>query len=162
MMAEIYMTLAAIACVGVVWFYVVRPALEDWGMLQPREGAEEVSTITPSARPAVMSSTPSRPIPSPGLSLETDARQTPDRPMMPVPTRDQMLDIFKVLRAAGVGRDTIGPAWRAAGLPLNNNLWSDAAPDPDEHLILTPIAQRPVDGKYYPNNPELEYKGPEV
>lgn len=125
--------------------------------IQPR-----VSTITPSALPVVMSNRPVPPTPSASPSLETDAPKAPDRPMMPVPTRDQMLDIFKVLRAAGVGREAIGPAWRAAGLPLNNNLWSDAAPDPDEDMILTPIARRPVDGKYYPNNPELEYKGPEA
>lgn len=161
-MAEIYMTLAAIACVGVIWFFVVRPALEDWGILQPREDTGEVSTITPSALPVVMSNRPTPSIPSPSLSLETDAPKAPDRPMMPVPTRDQMLDIFKVLRAAGVSRDTIGPAWRAAGLPLNNNLWSDAAPDPDDAIILTPIARRPVDGKWYPEDPKLEYKGPDV
>jgi hypothetical protein len=115
-----------------------------------------VLRVWPARPPEIMSSATPKPMSSPALSLETDAPKAPDRPMMPVPTKEQMLDIFKVLRAAGVSREAIGPAWRAAGLPLNNNLWSDAAPPDDE--IVTPYAGRVTKKDYYPDRPDLEYK----
>jgi hypothetical protein len=31
---------------------------------------------------------------------------------------------------------------------------------PDEPSVFTPIAQRPTNASYYPNNPELEYRAP--
>ena len=92
-------------------------------------------------------------------ALETDSRQTADRPMMPVPTLEQMLDIFKVLRAAGIKRETISSVWRAAGLPLNNNVWSKAEPPPPEPLTVTPIAGRPTSAEFR-DDPELAYHPP--
>lgn len=91
-------------------------------------------------------------------ALETDTRQTTDRPMMPVPTPEQMLDIFRVLRAAGIKREALSEPWRAAGLPLNNNIWSKAEPPPPEPVNVTPIAGRPTNAKFHQDDPELEYK----
>lgn len=90
------------------------------------------------------------------LLLQTDARQTPDRPMIPVPTPEEMLDIFRVLRSAGVKREELRVVWKAARLPLDNNLWSQAAPP--EPQTVTPIAGRPTNAQFH--DPELSYQPP--
>lgn len=98
---------------------------------------------------------------SPSVS-QTDEVQTSDRPMMPKPTPDKMLDIFKVLRAAGIDRDELRGPWRAAGLPLDNNLWAKAKPaaPEDDDVLITPYAGRRTKASFYPDEPELEYKPP--
>lgn len=89
-------------------------------------------------------------------SLQTDSRQTADRPMMPVPVAEEMLNIFRVLRAAGVKREALASAWRAAGLKLDNNLWAQAAPE--EPPTLTPIVGRPTNAQFRESDPGLEYQ----
>lgn len=92
-------------------------------------------------------------------AVTADARQTPDRRMIPKPTPEEMLDVFRVLRAAGVDREKLRPSWKAAGLPLDNNLWTQAAPlPPEEPQTITPIAGRPTDAKFH--DPELSYQPP--
>jgi hypothetical protein len=103
----------------------------------------------------VMSYSPINAPADPPSSLQTDDRRTPDRPMIAKPTPEEMLDIFKVLRAAGVKREALAGPWRAAGLPLDTNLWSKAMPE--EPPTLTPIAQRPTPAKFH-DDPELEYE----
>lgn len=90
-------------------------------------------------------------------SLQTDSRQTADRPMIPVPTPEKTLDIFRVLRAAGIKRETISAPWRAAGLPFDNNLWTQAAP-PEKPVSMTPIAGRPTSAEFH--DPDLIYQPP--
>jgi hypothetical protein len=103
----------------------------------------------------------SRPIETPPekpvSSLETTEPTTADRPLMPVPTQEQMLDIFKVLRAANVSREALRASWRAAGLPLNNDLWAQAKA---EDVPATPIAGRPTLAQFREVDPELEYEKP--
>lgn len=104
--------------------------------------------------PKIMSREMINDAPSLPSSLETDTRQTPDRPTMPVPTRAEILDIFRVLRKAGVAREALRGPWRAAGLTLDNNLWTEAAPPEDEYT--TPIAGRPTRAQFdadYPYQP---------
>jgi hypothetical protein len=120
-------------------------------------GPKTVNTSAPPA-PVVMSRAPERPAPIAPVVLETDGPSTPDRPMMPVPTEQQMLDVFKVLREAGVKREALRGAWKAAGLPLNNNVWAEAAPDDD--LTITPFAGRVTRRSYYQDEPDLEYQPP--
>lgn len=91
-------------------------------------------------------------------SLQTDASQTAARPMMPAPTREQILDIFRVLRVAGIKREVIQGPWRAAGLKFDNNLWAQAAPPPEEPTAITPIAGRPTNAQF-PDH-ELSYQPP--
>jgi hypothetical protein len=82
-------------------------------------------------------------------SLQTDGRQTADRPVIPKPTPEQMLDIFRVLRAKGIKRDDIAEVWRAAGLSLDTNLWTKAKPPAEEPSKVTPFADRPTDAAFY-------------
>lgn len=109
-------------------------------------------------RSSIMSRNPSPPAPIAPSSLQTDRPQTADRPMMPVPTQDKILDIFRAMRAAGMKREAVSGAWRAAGLPFDNNLWAKAAPADDERLTPTPIAGRPTKASFYQDDPELAYQ----
>lgn len=81
-------------------------------------------------------------------SLQTDARQTPDRPMMPKPTPDQLLTLYQLMRRHGIKRDDAGVAFRAAGLTLDNNAWSKAQPPAEAPSHVTPIAGRPTDADF--------------
>lgn len=142
--------------IGVIMTIIIGAALAiivGWGKFV--EWRERVKSNGP-----VVMSRASSPAPQHTASaLETDVRQTPDKPMMAVPTPEQMLDIFKVMRAAGIKRETIGAVWRAAGLPLNNNVWSKAEPLPPEPLTVTPIAGRPTSAQFA-DDPELVYHPP--
>lgn len=118
---------------------------------------------------AVMSRSENESAPSARPSLGTDGVQASDGRTIPIPTPEQMLDIFKVLREAGVKRDRLAPAWRAAGLPLSNDVWRDAAPpeppakaapDEDDDTMITPFAGRRTKASYYPDDPALEYQAP--
>ena len=111
---------------------------------------------TVKSSPVVMSrSVEVAPEPSPAVSN----RQTPDRPMMAVPTRNEILDIFKAMRAAGMKRESVSAAWRAAGLPFDNNLWTEAAPPPEEKPAhVTPFVGRPTNADF--RDPELAYQPP--
>lgn len=118
------------------------------------------SSVSDEPAPIVMSRSEMDAAPSPRPSLQTDGPQTPDRPMMERPTPAQMLDIFRVLRAAGVKREALAPAWRAAGLPLDTNVWALAAPPPSITPAITPIAGRPYDPRAYADDPALAYEEP--
>ena len=107
-------------------------------------------------RPRVMSRSEENTPPSMPLSPQTDSRQTADKPAPVVPGRAELLTLFKALRAAGIKRDDIRPALKGVGLPLDNNLWADAAPPEDEHR--TPIVGRPTSARFetdadYPYQP---------
>lgn len=80
--------------------------------------------------------------------------------MMPTPTTTQILDSCRVLRQAGLTRDQARAALKALGLPLDNNLWSQAAPIDDGQVIVTPFAGRVTRREYYPDDPGLVYQEP--
>lgn len=120
---------------------------------------------------AVMSRSALSAAPSAPSVSETDSQTASDRPMIPVPSRDQMLDIFRVLRARGIPRSALAGPWRAAGLPLDNNVWAAAAPPEDAEEPPRAVAIRhngaeliaplpPRRGSYYPDAPDLEYQEP--
>lgn len=93
-------------------------------------------------------------------TLRQTAQTTSERDI----SKEKMLDIFKVLRAAGVKREHLAKPWRAAGLPLDTNLWLDAAPAPQpppaEPEYMTPIAGRPTKAQFEYDEPELNYQAP--
>lgn len=105
----------------------------------------------------IMSRLPISDASSSAAAVRQTPLQTPDRRTIPVPTPTEMLDIFKVLRAAGVNREALRGPWRAAGLPLDNNLWTAAAPPEDTHT--TPIAGRRTSAQFE-QDPELRYEAP--
>jgi hypothetical protein len=154
-MTSLFTIAVAFVIVGWLWFFVVRPILEDWGVVTKPETVNDYEEDASVVMSRAQQSAPEHP----ASSLQTDARQTPDRPMIAKPTPEQMLDIFKVLRIYGVKREAIAKAWRAAGLPLDTNLWTDAAPPaPDDPPTLTPIARRPTSAKFHEDEPELQYR----
>lgn len=87
------------------------------------------------------------------LSLRQTEPQT-DRPPL---TREIMLDVYKLLREHNVSRERARPILKAAGIPLDNNLWTQAAPPP-EPISVTPIAGRPTNAEF--RDPELTYHPP--
>lgn len=148
-MAALFAVAVTILIAGWLWFYVARPILEGWGLIVVNGSEEERPVVMSPAPPAIVAEVPS--------SLQTDGPQTPDRPTMAVPNQDKILDIFRVMRAAGLKRDAVSVPWRAAGLPFDNNLWAKAAPE--EEMQVTPIAGRPTPAKFE-HDPALAYEPP--
>lgn len=154
-MAEVIIgVIMFVLILGVIGLMVAWTRFLDW------RAARQSVKPSPPAHPVVMSRAPDSAPPSIRPSLQTDGAQTSDRPMIPVPTREEMLDIFRILRAAGVNRETLRGPWRAAGLPLDNNLWSQAAAAAEDETRLTPIAGRPTRATFQEADPDLAYKPP--
>lgn len=138
-------------CVALALWYVPRYLWKVYG------GADAVKRLW--LRYSNMSSTSAgETFVSAPSAVQTDDKQIADRPMMPVPTREEIFDIFRVLRAAGVNREMLRGPWNAAGLKLDNNLWTQAAPPPEEPISITPIAGRPTNAEF--RDPELTYQPP--
>lgn len=125
--------------------------------------AARVNHLAPDA-PIILSSSPPRLASETAPSVQTDGQTRGDRTMIPMPTTAQMLDSCRVLRQAGLTRDQARAALKALGLPLDNNLWSQAAPPAaptdDDQLIVTPFAGRVTRREYYPDDPGLVYQEP--
>lgn len=153
---------AALAlALGLIWLLSkLTDFVEAGGVRGAVQRSKDRYTVnrSPNSAPYVMSRSPADDGTYGASPLQTDRRQTTDRPTMLVPTRAEMLDIFKVLRARGVKRDELRGPWRAAGLPLDNNLWTEATP-PDDDTHITPIAGRPTRAQFEAD-PELAYQSP--
>lgn len=88
-----------------------------------------------------------------GLSSHRQTElQTDRQPQTAQPSRAELLTLYKTMRAAGIPRETARPALKAVGVPLDNNLWVEAAPPekPAEQgpVHLTPIVGRPTSAKF--------------
>lgn len=70
-------------------------------------------------------------------------------------SRDVMLDIYRLLREHNVSRERARPVLKAAGIPLDNNLWTAAL---EEGAIVTPIAGRVTRANFA--DPDLDYQPP--
>lgn len=98
-------------------------------------------------------------------SLETDGQTDRRAPQTTAPRAEQLLTLYRLMRAAGISRDEAQAALKEAGLPLNNNVWKLAAPrvpapSDDDDVLVTPYAGRRTRASYYPDEPELEFKSP--
>jgi hypothetical protein len=159
-MATAFAILVTIVIVGWLWFYIARPILEDYGVLAP---AESVKTSQDSAANVMSRSQDETPQEVPSSHRQT-ALQTDRQPaQQPIPTisRDVMLNTYRLLRKYGVPREEARPVLKAANIPLDNNLWTQAAPPaekPEEYR--TPIADRPTRASYYDDDPDLAYQSP--
>jgi len=97
MAAQLFMWLVAFVIAGFLWFWIVRPILEDWGVIgpyvPPRYDAETKRIVSnlPAAEPAAAHdmSTPAARTNADGADEETDGR---------VSVADQWLDRFEVDR----------------------------------------------------------------
>lgn len=147
---SLFLALIAFITFGLLWLNG-RAALADL--------AARWSDAGPAPTPTVMSRSGAIDGPSEASAPQTDAPQTPDRPTI---TRAQILDACKAMRVAGVTREQARGVLRALGLPLDNNVWSEAAPPVTptaDEVIVTPFAGRRTMARHYA--PALEYQPPE-
>lgn len=140
---------------GIIRFLAWLTELQNEHGSLTRAGVHTVKRYVSVERPVMAREDDSEPVYVPP-SLQTNSRQTPDRPAPVVPGRAELLTLFKALRAAGIKRDDIRPALKGVGLPLDNNLWTEAAPLEEEHI--TPIVGRRTDARFetdadYPYQP---------
>lgn len=149
-MGALFAITVTIIIAGWLWFYVARPILEDYGIIAP----ESVSN----SDPAIMSHTSNDTPDNAPSSLQTRPQTDQTRPTMPLPTKDQMLDTYKTLRKLGMAREDARAMLNAIGLPLDNNLWSKAAPPVEEPQDVTPIAGRPTKAPFREVDPALAYR----
>lgn len=150
-MATLFAICVGILGVGFVWFFVARPILESYGV---------ISTVNDNdAAPAPLMSRSEGDAPaSAAPRLQTDGAQTDRPPLLAKPDRAKLLTLYQLMRAAGIGRDPAGAALRGVGLPLDNNLWADAAPA-DDAAHVTPIVGRRTSA-VFESDPELRYEAP--
>lgn len=99
-------------------------------------------------------------LPSSPSSLQTDAVQTPDQTEDTAARRKKLLDTYKPLRKLGMSRDDARVFLHSLGLPLDNNLWADAAPaDEQPAAHVTPIVGRATNARFE-TDPEFPYQAP--
>ena len=168
-MGTVFAACVVIVAAGVAWFHIVRPILEDFGVI----GVSEGNANTVNRSQIVMS--PPVPLTTPDKQPDGPDRQT-DKQTDAVSVGDQWLARLKVdkTRAAWIGlmlyigysvgdirgllkgdNVTIGAEIQAA---RNSPDSVDADTDPDVHI--TPIAGRRTRKEFYPGEPELEFKPP--
>jgi hypothetical protein len=123
--------------------------LEDFGVINVNDNHQ--------AAPVVMSRSDNTPAQSPRPSLETGNQTDGQTDMQPRIRAEQLLTVYKLMRAAGIGREDAAAAFKAAGLPFNNNVWRDAEPK-SEHV--TPIVGRPTSARFDITDPDYPYQAP--
>lgn len=154
MAATLFGLCVFILFVGWLWFYIARPILVDVVNTYRVDDVDNMSS-------AAYSEPPSR-----GPSLETDSETDRQTEQTPKIKAEELLTVCKLMRAHGIGREDAQAAFKASGLPFNNNVWRDAAPaskptqEEDDDVLITPYAGRRTKASYYPDDPELEYRAP--
>lgn len=109
--------------------------------------------------PRVMSRSNNAPAPSIPSSLETDGVQTRDQTNEAAARRLKLLDTYKPLRKLGMSRDDARAFLHRLDIPLDNNLWAEAAPAADDAPHVTPIVGRPTSAKFE-TDPDYPYQSP--
>lgn len=159
-MAEIYLTLAAIGCVGVVWFFVLRPALEDWGVLRPREEeAEPVKAFTPTRQNDEPKPTPPIPV---SQNIIPVLYQEDKASILRNLTERELVQLLAAKKTANKWRWSANKIYLHFGGDRNEVMnWIREIRGGEEEgddLAVNPWSGRQTKRSYYPNNPELEYK----
>lgn len=110
----------------------------------------------------IMSSATPAPAPSEPSVSQTDGVQTPDQTADPAARRQKMINTYRPLRAAGMTRDAARAMLAIWSIPLDNNLWTLAAPPdapsepPEQRVIMmrdNGLPARPV-----PVDPDFPYQ----
>lgn len=92
-------------------------------------------------------------------SPETDGRQTDQTPIVRRPAAEELLTVYKLMRKYNIPREEARAALKASNLPLDNNLWTSAAPPIEEPTVsVTPIAGRETSAEF--RDPKLIYQPP--
>lgn len=110
--------------------------------------------------PRVMSRSEGGAPPSAPSSLQTGAAQTPDQTIDPAARRQKLLDTYRPLRALGMSRDDARALLNRWNIPLDNNLWAEAAPAQNDRPYVTPIVGRATNARFEEADPELRYQAP--
>lgn len=147
-----------ILCAGWLWFYIVRPILEDFGWIAT---GESVNTYSERA-PVVMSRSEERPAPS---ALSSKDGQSDGRTDSFVYERGDLTMFYKLLRKYGVPREEARPILKAMRVPLSNDVWADSAPAAkpapadEQPAYVTPIVGRPTSARFE-SDPDFPYQAP--
>ncbi len=156
--AQVFYGLVFFVSAGFLWFFVVRPILEGWGIIRARDETVNPSEAAPPddyvtiKRSALLSWLSD-------VKTDNETDKTDSEPTKL--SQEQLLTHYRWLRGHGIGREDARAALKGVGLPLNNNLWAEAAPPesvaPDE--TVTPIAGRTTKASNFrETDPELAYK----
>lgn len=135
-------------------YALVRLAWERWGAFV----LGVLSMLFVERTPEIMSRAPASEPSSPS-GLKTDGASIVVAPAAPEPSRDEILDACKVMRAHGMSREDARLVFVRLHRKLDNNLWTQAAPADSDELV-TPYAGRRTRASYYPDRPDLEYVEP--
>jgi hypothetical protein len=118
-----------------------------------------VSSVFAVAPPEITSSRAEQAV-SEAVCPRTDDRADGRTEAISSSVKPATLDICKSLREHGYNRDEARTFLKLVDRTLGNDTWARAQPVDQPEIVYTPIAQRPVDGKWYPDRPDLEYKQP--
>lgn len=172
---QAYLAAAAVVTLGALWYRVLRPMLEDFGILPPL-GARQVSRVfPPEPGPAggVMSRSAGDAAPSGPSVSQTDGPDGQTDGADGPPSAAKLLPLYRLLRQeGGATREAARAALAAAALPLDNNVWTQAAPpEPAARARQIVVQQRgqataiPAlprrQGPWY-DDPRLEYQPPDA
>lgn len=138
-MAVLFAICTFILTTGFLWFWIVRPIMEDYGLIHPRGTVSDYLDSGPSL---MSREGDGAPLSSPS-SLETQNQTDRQTEQTPPIRAEQLLTLYKTMRAAGISREDAQSACKASGLPFNNNVWAKAAPAAQpESQYITPIVGR--------------------
>lgn len=155
-------SLFGIAMSGLFWLLDRAPRRPD---------VSSVSDSPPDGGDAVMSRSTSSAAPSGPSVSETDGQTAETDRADDALRAKKLLPLYALLRRADIPREVARAALEASGLPLNNNVWTAAAPadpagEPPRAIGIVHNGERivaalpPRRGPYYPDAPALEYQEP--
>lgn len=152
----LFLTAVGFLGLGMFWFHVARPMLEDFGLVKPY--GEEQQDQAPAPSPSIMSNTGIKPVVSPAnTSIIPEAKQAAS------PANLTEVEIARWL-AKRKTADTLSAndIYKLVGGNRNEVLQAvrEARPRQVMDEYVTPFAGRVTDKKYYPDNPDLEYSPP--
>lgn len=152
----LFLTAVGFLGLGMFWFHVARPMLEDFGLVKPYGEEEAPKEQRPA--PPIMSNTPVSRVVSPDM--------IPVLPEAKQPASPANLTEVEIARwlAKRKTADTLSAndIYKLVGGNRNEVLQAvrEARPRQVADEYITPFAGRVTDKKYYPDNPDLEYAPP--
>lgn len=117
-----------------------------------------VLRVFPPRPTEIMSSAPIAP-PSEALRPRTDAPADGRTEIISSVLKPATLDTARELRARKFTRDEARAFLKTLGYSLGNDTWAKAQPAEDEDdLTVNPYSGRMINKKFYPEQPDLEYR----
>lgn len=166
-MGELFSIAVTILGIGFLWFFVARPILEDYGVIEPR--AVKDYQLTAEFAPPVMSReiVQTIPVPDPMVSVPLSGTQLDTAEIAYNLTEDQILEVLALARDAKgkylySGKKIyalVGGNYGQFLATMRELRDGDSGDMPDEPMIRTPIAGRPTKASYF--DPELAYQPPD-